>query len=316
VGRGTKDEGRGTWDVGRGTWDVGRGTYVKLRYSLFIIQYSIFIFIFRHMIPQNLFLAFDDLPLWSAPFGLILLDTVRMRSNINVLDIGSGGGFPMLELAGRMGKTCMVYGLDPSDDAISLMTAKKELKGIEFAKIVRGVAEAIPFPDEYFGLIVSNNGLNNVQDQAASLAECYRVADAGAQMVLTMNLPHTMIEFYDIFEETLLSLGLNDYVLKMHDHIAEKRKPVEYLRELILNAGFIINTINVDGFRLKYSDGSAFLNHFLIKTAFKGSWKAILSEDQAEPIFLIIEKKLNALAREKGELVISVPFVCFDCKKA
>ena len=259
--------------------------------------------------------AYDDLPLWSAPFGLTLLDTIRMRTHINVLDIGSGGGFPMLELAERMGKTCMVYGLDPSDDSISMITAKKDIKGIEFAKIIRGVAEEIPFPDMYFGLIVSNNGLNNVGDQAESLAECYRVADKGAQMVLTMNLPHTMIEFYEVFEETLLGLELNDKVIKIHKHIAEKRKPVEFLKELILGAGFIINTINVDGFKLKYSDGTAFLNHFFIRTAFKESWETILSEDQVEPVFKIIEQKLNAIAMEKGELVISVPFVCFDCKK-
>jgi len=260
-------------------------------------------------------ITYDDLPLWSAPFGLALLDTVRMKPNINVLDIGSGGGFPMLELAERMGKTCMVYGLDPTTESIEMITAKKLGKGIEYAKIVRGVAEAIPFPDGYFGLIVSNNGLNNVQDQAASLAECYRVADEGAQMVLTMNLPHTMIEFYEVFEETLLEFGLKEEIVKMNDHITEKRKPVEFMKELILGAGFSINTINVDGFRMKYCDGSAFLNHYFIRKAFKGTWEALLPEERIAPLFQIIEQKLNALAAEKGELVISVPFVCFDCSK-
>ena len=262
-----------------------------------------------------LLLSYDDLPLWSAPFGLTLLDTVRMKPNMNILDIGSGGGFPMLELSGRMGKTCTVYGLDPSDDSIAMITAKKELRGIDFAKIVKGFAEEIPFPDEYFGLIVSNNGLNNVANQYASLAECYRVADSGAQMVLTMNLPHTMVEFYDIFEETLAGLGLNSEIEKMHDHISEKRKPVEYLKELILNSGFAISTINVDGFRLRYNDGTTFLDNYFIRKSFKESWKSILQENQAEQIFMLVEQKLNSLAREQGELVISVPFVCFDCMK-
>ena len=263
----------------------------------------------------SLSLSYDDLPLWSAPFGLTLLDTIRMKTHINVLDIGSGSGFPMLELAERMGKTCMVYGLDPSEEAVTMITAKKAAKGIELAKIIRGTAEAIPFPDGYFGLIVSNNGLNNVRDQAASLAECYRVADAGAQMVLTMNLPYTMIEFYDVFEETLLELGMDDNVVKMQEHINDKRKPVEYWKDLITGTGFMINTINVDGFKQRYSDGTAFLNHFLIRTAFKESWKTILSEDQVEPVFKIIEQKLNVIALNYGELVISVPFVCFDCRK-
>ncbi|MCX6268517.1 MAG: methyltransferase domain-containing protein [Bacteroidetes bacterium] len=258
---------------------------------------------------------YDDLPLWSAPFGLTLLDTVRMKTHINVLDLGSGSGFPMLELAERMGKTCMVYGLDPSEEAIKMITSKKRSKGIEFAKIVKGIAEEIPFPDEYFGLIVSNNGLNNVKDQVAALAECFRVADEEAQMVLTMNLPHTMIEFYKIFEETLHDLGMTHEITLMHKHIDLKRKPVDYLKELILHAGFAINTINVDGFRLRYNDGSAFLNHHLIRSAFLDSWKEIIQPPMVDPVFERIEQRLNQIATERGELIMSIPFVCFDCVK-
>ena len=267
------------------------------------------------MLPRDLTASYDDLPLWSAPFGLTLLDTVKMRSGINVLDIGSGSGFPMLELAERLGKSCMVYGLDPSEDSVAMISKKKELRGIELAKIVRGVAEDIPFPDDYFGLIVSNNGLNNVTDQAASLAECYRVADEGAQMVLTMNLPYTMVEFYDVFEETLREHGMHDEVEKMHTHIDEKRKTVEYLKELILGAGFTICTINVDGFKIKYADGTAFLNHYLIRIAFLTSWYQFLPEKMTQVVFNRIEQKLNAIAIQTGELIISIPFVCFDCKK-
>ncbi len=261
-------------------------------------------------------LTYDDLPLWSAPFGLMLLDTVRMQTHINVLDIGSGSGFPMLELSERMGKTCMVYGLDPSADAIQMITQKKDLRGIEFAKIVKGVAEEIPFPDEYFGLIVSNNGLNNVRDQAASLAECYRVADKPAQMVLTMNLPHTMIEFYEVFEDTLREKGMNEAIGRMHEHIDLKRKPVEFLKELIISAGFNINSIQVDGFKMKYTDGSAFLNHSFIRKAFLENWKAIVPDEMAGSLFATIEEKLNQIAVERGELIVSVPFVCFDCIKS
>lgn len=42
--------------------------------------------------------AQDDLPLWSAPFGLMLLDHIQLRPKIEALDIGFGSGFPLLEL--------------------------------------------------------------------------------------------------------------------------------------------------------------------------------------------------------------------------
>jgi arsenite methyltransferase len=37
-------------------------------------------------------LAYDELPLWSAPFGLAILDTIRLKQGMNILDIDSGSG--------------------------------------------------------------------------------------------------------------------------------------------------------------------------------------------------------------------------------
>jgi arsenite methyltransferase len=261
------------------------------------------------------FLIYDEAPIWSVPFGLTLLDTVMIIPDINVLDIGAGGGFPMLELAERFGESCQIYGLDPSEDAFSMITEKIRLKEIRNASIIRGFAEEIPFEDGFFGLITANNGLNNVQDAERTLKECYRVAKAEAQMVLTMNLPHTMIEFYEVFEKILEEQGMYDIIQKMHEHIQEKRKPVETWKGLILEAGFSIKTINVDGFRYRFANGSAFLKHYFIREAFMKSWKSIIHEDLISTVFEQIENRLNKIAEERGELTMSVPFVCFNCFK-
>jgi arsenite methyltransferase len=260
-------------------------------------------------------IVYDETPLWSAPFGLTLLDTVKMIPGINILDIGSGGGFPMTELAERFGESCQVYGLDPSEDTNRMIMEKIRLKEIRNAMIIKGIAENMPFDNGYFGLITSNNGLNNVEDVEKTLEECYRVAKEEAQMVLTMNLPHTMIEFYEVLENVLEEKGMTNSIRKMKDHIQEKRKPVENWKKLILDAGFSIKTINVDGFKYRYVNGSAFLNHYFIREAFMEPWKAIIPETSTSIVFEQIENELNKIAEEKGELVMSVPFVCFDCVK-
>jgi arsenite methyltransferase len=260
-------------------------------------------------------LVYDETPIWSAPFGLTLLDTVRMMPAINILDIGSGAGFPMIELAERFGESCQVYGLDPSDDSSMMINAKIQLKGIRNATIIRGVAEDIPIGNEFFGLITANNGLNNVQDVERTMKECYRVAKTGAQMVLTMNLPNTLIEFYDVFELVLKENDMNEEIRKMHEHIGEKRKPAEYWKKVILDAGFLIKTINIDGFKYRYANGSAFFNHFFIREAFMKAWNSIIPPKSASLVFDKIENRLNRIAGEQGELVMSVPFVCFDCVK-
>ena len=46
--------------------------------------------------------ALDELPLWSAPFGLRLLESVPLAPGATVLDVGCGTGFPLLELAHRV----------------------------------------------------------------------------------------------------------------------------------------------------------------------------------------------------------------------
>ena len=221
----------------------------------------------------------------------------------------------MIELAERFGESCQVYGLDPSEDTNRMISDKIRLKEIRNASIIKGVAENMPFGDGYFGLITSNNGLNNVQHVEKTLEECYRVAKKEAQMVLTMNLPHTMVEFYEVYEQVLEELSLVNSILEMKEHIQEKRKPVEYWKKMIMDAGFTIKTINVDGFKYRYVNGSAFFKHYFIREAFMKPWKTIIPEKSTSLIFEQIENRLNRIAGERGELVMSVPFVCFDCVK-
>ena len=265
------------------------------------------------MLGFNQFLIYDELPLWSAPFGLTLFDTIRLVKGINILDIGSGAGFPLLEIAERAGKTVAVYGIDPSADSINMISKKIELKGISNAFITRGVAEELPFPDYFFGLIVANNGINNVKDERKVLSECCRVLSDKGQMVLTMNLPHTLVEFYELFEQVLLERGLATEVRKLKDHIFAKRKPVEYWKEAIEKAGFTIRSINVDGFKMKFTDGTAFLEHYFIRTAFRKPWEEITGDPV---IWQEVTNKLNTMAASSGELTMSVPYACFDCYKA
>jgi precorrin-6B methylase 2 len=52
--------------------------------------------------------AYDELPLWSAMFGLLMLRHLELRRDMRVPDVGCGTGFPLLELAQRLGPTCHV----------------------------------------------------------------------------------------------------------------------------------------------------------------------------------------------------------------
>ena len=69
----------------------------------------------------------DECPLWSASFGLKLLDYIDYRKNITALDIGFGTGFPLTEIALRLGESSVIYGIDPWKDAAGSCKKKNRL---------------------------------------------------------------------------------------------------------------------------------------------------------------------------------------------
>jgi arsenite methyltransferase len=203
---------------------------------------------------------YDELPLWSAPFGLKLLEEIQLKRNIKVLDIGFGTGFPLIELAQRFGESSVVYGIDPWKEAVERVEVKIKLIGIKNIRIYNGEAENMPFRDGYFDLIISNNGLNNTLDINIALKDTYRVAKKGTPLVFTANLPGTMMEFYTIFKDVLSKHNLNEEIQKLQNYISEKRKTVDELILITKNAGFEIHKISEEKFHMDFMDGTTFFN--------------------------------------------------------
>ncbi len=257
----------------------------------------------------------DELPLWSAPFGLSLLDTVIIKKGMNVLDIGSGTGFPLIELAQRLGESSRVFGVDPWKEANERAEAKIKKYRLRNVEVINGTAEKLPFDDSYFDLIVSNNGVNNVEDLNQTLKECCRVSKSGAQFVFTMNLENTMLEFYEVLEAELTRENCKDAGDRIKKHIYSKRKPLAEIKRLLIENGFEIKEIKEDGFNLGFTDGTSMFNYSLIKYWFLDSWKNLVEEKIQEEVFDAVEEKLNVAAQEKGELILSVPYATIDCKK-
>ena len=265
---------------------------------------------------ENIVPVIDDLPLWSAPFGLKLLDTIKYKRNINVLDVGSGMGFPLIEIAGRLGNTCQVFGVDPWKEGVERIKEKIDAWEMNNIKIiVEGHAEELPFEDEFFDLIVSNNGINNVRDDRQVLNEINRTAKAGCQLVITVNLPETMIEFYNVYESVLIKHGKLEEIMYLKDHIFLKRKPLEYTKSLIEQGGFKINSVYEDSFNLRFNNCTAMFKHPLIELAFIDEWKKLVDKNDRDFIFKEIEKELNNLSSRSNGLLLTVPWVCIDAVK-
>ncbi|HZL11250.1 MAG TPA: methyltransferase domain-containing protein [Prolixibacteraceae bacterium] len=257
--------------------------------------------------------VFDELPIWASPFGLKLLDNIRYKKNISALDIGFGAGFPLTEIAMRLGNTCKVYGIDPWEAAIRRTEKKIEFYGIKNIELFHGVAERIPLPDHSVDLITSNNGLNNVENLELALSECSRVIKTGGQLIHTYNLEHSLFEFYDLLKEVLEADKMDAELKKMNGQIYKKRKPVNEFVKLLERNNFRVSTILHDKFDYKFADGTAMLNHYFMRLAFLDGWKSIIPVEKQVEIFKRIEILLNRKAEKNGYVKLSVPFVLLDC---
>lgn len=258
--------------------------------------------------------VFDEAPLWSVPFGLLILEHIKMKKNAAILDVGCGAGFPLIETAQRAGSGSVVYGIDPWRAGLERLRYKASFMKVKNIKLYERKAEKLPFKDSFFDIIISNNGLNNVEDPRLVLKECFRTAKPGAQLLFTANLPNTMKIFYQSLEEVFLSTQTGN-PKDIQKHITHKRKSIKENIKLVNDSGFIINKVYKDSFKYRFVDGTAFLNHYFIRIAFMESWENLVPKEKRKFVFSLVETSLNKIAKENNGLTLNIPFACYDCLK-
>lgn len=256
----------------------------------------------------------DELPLWSAIFGHLLLEHIQIRPHLRVLDVGCGTGFPLLELAQRLGATCKVYGIDPWEAALNRVRQKTDLLDIRNVEVRQGDAAAMPFEDGTFDLIVSNLGINNFENSAAVLSECARVAKPGARIALTTNLRGHMEEFYEVFEASLKELTKTAALDRLEKHI-HHRTTLKEASQLLEGAGFNVARIHRDTFSMRFVDGSTMLRHSFIRIGFLDAWREVAGAQDEREVFARLEEHLNHLAGQQGELRLTIPMAYIEGEK-
>lgn len=252
---------------------------------------------------------FDELPLWSAPFGLLLLDRVPLKRGQTILDVGAGTGFLTVELAERCGSESRVIAVDPWQDAMRRLRRKAAQREIGNVSFYEQDAATLDLPDAIVDVIVSNLGINNFEDPARVLHTCFRLAKPGAALLLTTNPVGHMAEFYELFRAVLIELGQESCLPALEAHIAH-RGTVDSVSGLVRNAGFEVVEVATSSFRLRFADGSALLRHYFIRLGFVQGWKSVVPAEAAPAVFAKLEARLNDLAREQGEFALTIPVVC------
>jgi arsenite methyltransferase len=113
------------------------------------------------------------------------LAVADLHEGERVLDLGSGGGIDVLLSARRVGPSGFAYGVDMTDDMLTLARANAAKAGATNVEFRKGEIEALPMPDAAVDVVISNCVINLSTDKPAVLAEMYRVLVPGGRIGIT-----------------------------------------------------------------------------------------------------------------------------------
>lgn len=256
----------------------------------------------------------DELPLWSSPFGLLLLDNFPIGQYSNYLDIGCATGFPLLEIAQRLGNKCNSVGIDPWTEAVKRTKTKIDTLQLDNISVFESDASNIAFPNDHFDLITSNLGINNFDNPDKVLSECHRLLKTNASLCMTSNLSGTFSEFYEVYYETINELGFEKYLPEFNEHV-NHRGTEESVKKILDMNGFKIKNEVKSIYKMRFLDGTTFLNHSFIILGFINPWRNMFEETEKQTFFDTFEKNLNRLSKSKGELKLTIPMLYLECTK-
>lgn len=257
--------------------------------------------------------ALDDSWVWSFPFGAKILEKVTYQPNICALDVACGSGFPTIELSQRLGSSCYTIGVDLWQPALRRAQQKATTWQLDNVAFLHADAHHLCFEDDFFDLVISNNGINNVEHPERAMSEISRTSRSGAQLLITANLPETFIEFYSVLFEVLQEMEKLQCRKAVERHIFHLRKPMDHTLNLVEHAGFSIQEVFTDTFFWRYTNGKAMLNHFMIRLAFLQGWLDCL-DDECDKIMDRVCERMDAAAGTNG-LTLSIPWMCVDAQK-
>jgi len=106
----------------------------------------------------------------------------HLEKGERVLDIGCGTGVDSLVAAMKVGQHGMVAGIDMTREMLARARENLSRTRLSNVSFQLASAEALPFWDECFEVIISNGVFNLVPDKLLALKEAFRVLKPGGRL--------------------------------------------------------------------------------------------------------------------------------------
>jgi arsenite methyltransferase len=112
----------------------------------------------------------------------IILSTLNLQPDERILDIGSGHGLLVEDMAAVVGPNGSICGVDVSEAMISL--SKKQCSHLPQVELREGDATSLPYNNDEFDAAVSTQVYEYIEDIDTCLTELYRVLKPGGRALV------------------------------------------------------------------------------------------------------------------------------------
>lgn len=259
---------------------------------------------------------FDEVTLWSAPFGRLLLEQMPMNPQATIVDIGFGTGFPLIELSQRFGKRSKIYGIDIWQEGIHRTKEKIKTLELDNIEILQESATSINIGDQEVDLITSNLGVNNFDQKHEVYQEIYRILKQGGRLCLTTNPIGTFEELFGIFDAILKEMDLEEEQNKLQAYVEHRNTEPGIVSEFNQHGLTLVKSMS-DSTNIRFVDAEALLNHSLIRIGFRESWENMIHSDQNRSDFFDrLLQNIQQIIDTKGEFVMTIPMLYLEFEKS
>ncbi len=234
---------------------------------------------------------FDEVTLWSAPFGRLLLENIPMKPGATVVDIGFGTGFPLIELSQRFGNKSKIYGIDIWKEGINRTKDKINTLEISNIEIFEESATKINIGDGQVDLVTSNLGVNNFEQRQAVYLEISRILKKGGRFCMTTNPIGTFEELFEIFSSIFREMNLIERSTKLEEYIQNR---------------------NTERTNIRFVDAIALLDHSLIRIGFREYWTTLVKEENAGRFFEKLILRINDIIETQGVFKMTIPMLYLE----
>lgn len=257
---------------------------------------------------------YDELSLWSAPFGDLLLQNIPMKKGMSIVDLGFGTGFPLIELSQRFGNDSKVYGVDIWTEGINRTKEKIKVLDIENITLLEKSATQINIEDNRIDLVTSNLGINNFNEKEQVYTEIFRILKLGGRLSITTNPIGTFKELFVLMEEVINELKLEEAQQRFVQYISHRNTQQEIVQEIEAHQFKLVKKIE-DTTSMRFVSAKGLMNHGLMRIGFRAGWDTIINPYQRTEFYQKLMLKIDQAIMKNGEFQLSIPLLYLEFEK-